>query len=151
MKYLLAMACASVCVSAFAEDVWVNRPSLDIREGKGAAYAVVATVVKGDKLSILAHEEKWLKVSFNGKQGYVYENSISPKEVGHEKMINMDAETKAMSTAAAAKGLDPESLRYAQAHNLSDAALEQMKTMRKQVSGKEFESFTTEGKVGQAK
>jgi len=151
LKTLLTLASASSCASVLAEDVWVNRPSLDIRDGKGAAYPVVVTAKKGDKLSIVAREAKWLKVSFGGKEGYIFENSISPKQVAPEKMSDMSAEAKAMTTDAAAKGLEPEALAYAKSHSLNDAGLNQMKAMRKLVSGKDFEQFTTEGKVGPAR
>lgn len=148
MKYLLALAVASVAMGALAEDVWVNRPSLDIREGKGAAYPVVTTAVKGDKLTILAREEKWLKVSFNAKQGYVFENSISPKEVAKEKMSAMAGGPSALSTDAAAKGLDTKVEQFASSKGMSKAGLEQMIAMKKSITGKDFEQFTAEGKVG---
>jgi uncharacterized protein YgiM (DUF1202 family) len=151
MKRILALACATISFSALAEDVWVNRPALDIREGKGAAYNLVVTAKKGDKLSVVGREGKWVKVNLNGKEGYVFENSLSATQVAPESMSNMSADAKAMTTDAAAKGLEPESLDYAKKHNYSDAGLEQMKKMRKLVTGKDFEQFTSEGKVGPAK
>jgi len=150
-KYLLALACASIGASVLAEEVWVNRPALEIREGKGAAYPVVIAAKKGDKLTVVAREDKWVKVGFNGKEGYVFQNSLSDKQVAPESMSNMDAGAKAMATDAAAKGLEPESLVYAKNHNLSDDGLERMKAMRKLVTGKDFEQFESEGKVGTAK
>lgn len=151
MKKLTVLFTAAICGSAMAEDVWVERHKLDIREGKGAAYGVVVTAGKGDKLTVVERDGKWVKVQFNGKEGYVFEESISAKAVGKPSNVFGDNSAAALSADAAAKGLQPEAEDYRKKHNYSTDAVDKMIAMRKAITGKEFEQFTVEGKVGPAK
>ena len=145
------------CVAAIAaaEEVWVKRPSLPIREGKGAAFATVATARQGDKLSVVGHEGKWLKVQLGDKQGYVYEDSISAREIkagGDDLRAALGGpDTSALAADAAAKGLEPQAVAYAKNKNLSSASLEKMIARRNAVTGQQWIAFTNEGKVGAAR
>ena len=47
----------------------------------GSLTDAVADVKKGTKLTVLAHEGTWLKVSVDGKQGYVSEKVVSTAKV----------------------------------------------------------------------
>jgi hypothetical protein len=140
---------------AAAEEVWVKRPSLNIREGKGAAFATVATARQGDKLSVVGHEGKWLKVQLSDKQGYVYEDSISAREIkggGDDLRAALGVpDTSALAADAAAKGLEPQAVAYANSKNMSSASLEKMIARRNAISGQQWIAFTNEGKVGPAK
>jgi len=55
---LASAAIGLICCGAIAaaEEVWVKRMTLPIREGKGAAYATVATAVKGERVGRLPME-----------------------------------------------------------------------------------------------
>jgi uncharacterized protein YgiM (DUF1202 family) len=145
----IALVCCAAAVAA-AEEVWVKRPSLNIREGKGAAFATVATARQGDKLSVVGHEGKWLKVQLGDKQGYVYEDSISAREIKARAALG-GPDTSALAADAAAKGLEPQAIAYAQNKNLSSAPLEKMIARRNAISGQQWIAFTSEGKVGPGK
>jgi len=154
---LASAAIGLICCGAIAaaEEVWVKRMTLPIREGKGAAYATVATAVKGERLQVVEHDGKWLKVQLGDKQGYVYEDSISPREVkagGDELRAALGgSDTSALAADAAAKGLQPETEAYAKSKNLNPATLETMIARRKSITGEQWTVFATEGKVGPGK
>jgi uncharacterized protein YgiM (DUF1202 family) len=144
------------CGAVAAEEVWVKRMSLPIREGQGAAFATVATAVKGDKLQVVERDGKWLKVQLGDKQGYVYEDSISAREVkaGGDELraaLGGGSETSALAADAAAKGLQPETEAYTKSKNLNSASLEKMIARRKSVTGEQWTAFTADGKVGPGK
>ncbi len=44
---------------------------LNMRKGPGAKHGVVARLAKGSKVTILAHEKKWLKIQSHGKTGFI--------------------------------------------------------------------------------
>jgi uncharacterized protein YraI len=146
----------AVAASAQAEDVFVQQPTVVIRAGKGAAYEEVATVRKGEKLSVMAREGKWLKVKVGAQEGYVFENSISARNTGRggagglSSLMAAGSGTSAASVTAAGKG-GLESEQWARSSNMNTAGLQQMFAMRARVTGQDFEEFTQEGKVGPAK
>jgi hypothetical protein len=143
------LLCAAT--TALAEDVWVNRAQLQIRDGKGAAFAPVATAKKGDKLVVITREGKWLKVQLGDKQGYVYEDAISPRQVsagGDLGSLLGSPESSGLSAAAAAKGLQPGAVTFASTGNLSTAPLQAMIARRNAVTGPEWVAFAQAGNVG---
>lgn len=59
----------------------VNAPSgLRVREGAGTNYNVVTMLNNGQKVEINGREGSWVKISVNGKNGYVHSDYI--KEIG---------------------------------------------------------------------
>ncbi|MGH7177254.1 MAG: SH3 domain-containing protein [Tepidisphaeraceae bacterium] len=149
-RWMVALAVCGVSAWALAEDVWVQRVSLPIRSGKGAAYEAVTEAKKGDKLTVLAHEDKWLKVSLNGKIGYVYESAISTREVAPQgaRIAVGKSGADPLAAEAAGKGLEPDAVIYASAHNMSSSALTSMIAMRNAVTGVQWVAFEKEGNVG---
>ncbi len=154
---------ASVAVAALlagagvasAEEVFVKQTSIVIRAGKGAAYDEVGKAVKGDKLQIIAREGKWLKVKTNSGEGYVFETAVAETKPGDDmsgigKMLGGASGSSTASDAAAGKGFG-ESLDWAKSKRMSPAGLNRMIALRKSVTGKDWEQFTDEGKVGPAK
>jgi uncharacterized protein YraI len=145
----------ALSAAARAEDVFVQQPSVTLRAGKGAVYEEVATVKKGDKLTVLAREGKWLKVSAAGKQGWVFENSVGAKSGGGglsglSNLMGSGAGTGTASETAAGRGLG-ESLTWAKGANMDPRPLDRMIAARKRVSPQQWERFVNEGRVGPAK
>jgi hypothetical protein len=144
--------------SALAEDCYVKQNSVVIRAGKGSAYEEVGTARKGDKLQVLAREGSWLKVKAGGgKEGYVFQTAVSDTNPGGGglgadlgRMFSGASGGNAASSGEAGKGLG-ESLDYARSHGMSPAGLERLIALRKTVTGRDWEAFTAEGKVGPAK
>ena len=91
---------------------WVDRTKADVRAGKASFYDVVDTVLKGQQVTILKTEEKWLNVRTpSGKNGWLFEQALSAKAVepgGSEFLKNVpggDASTSATAASMGAKGL----------------------------------------------
>jgi len=146
--------------AALADDVYVQSEKLDVREGPGLLFDPVDSVTRNTKLSVLEKtDDGWFKVQTpTGKQGFVFEQSVANKQIstaGSDFLSGLigtsDADAKAIGTAAAAKGLEPESQAYAKSKNLSTANLDQVTALNKSVKGKEWMQFCQDGKVGPGK
>jgi uncharacterized protein YgiM (DUF1202 family) len=155
-KMLIAGAAALVALRlgvAIAEDVTVQRETLDVRSGKGAMFGSVAQVHKGDTLTVIDHDGKWLKVSVNGKEGWVFEDALAARKSNAlgdaARALSGDSSASDTSSSAAAKGLD--SFDYAKSKNLNPAGLEAMEQARQRVTPEAWEAFMKEGHVGTAK
>src|SRR5688572_12297263 len=152
---VVIVAALTLSSAALGEEVFVQQPSVVVRAGKGAVYEEVATVKKGDKLTLIAREGKWLRVSVGGKEGYIFENSVGPSKSaaglgGLSSLLSSGAGTGSASDTAAGRGLG-ESLDWARGKNMSPAGLNRMLTIRKGVTPLEWERFVNEGRVGPAK
>jgi hypothetical protein len=151
-----SLAAAGVCFAqaAGAEKVWVKQATLPIRESKSGFSTIVANANKGDELTVLGREDKWVKVQLGDKQGYVFEAMISDKKVGAgPSMGNLMAggdSTSGMTTGEAIKGLDPIAEKYAESKNLSPKLVDAMIDRNRAISEKDREAFQKEGKVGDA-
>ncbi|MCY2954384.1 MAG: SH3 domain-containing protein [Planctomycetota bacterium] len=139
--------------AVLAEDVWVKSESAEIRSGKGAVFPLVAKAEKGAQLTVISREPKgWIKVKVGDKEGYVYENSISPQQVkgGGNLFSAMGAGVEAsnLSAGAAGKGLEPQAEDYAKGKRLDPGPMNWLIAFRKKIVPKEWAAFTAEGKVG---
>jgi Bacterial SH3 domain len=156
LRLLATIAAISVpAVTALAEDVFIKQPTVTVRAGKGAVYDEVATVKKGDRLSVIAREGKWLKVKVGPREGYVFETAVGDRPTGGDsgglsKLMGAGSGTGTASDTAAGRGLG-ESLVWARGNNMDPSGLNKMLAARKRVSPQEWEKFTAEGKVGPAK
>ncbi len=138
-----AVLAGSLAAQAMAETIWINSEAVEIRAGKGAVYPVLVTAHKGDQLTVLAHEGKWLKVNVGGKEGYVFETAVSSTQVGSggNLLSNLGAGGTDMSTASAAKGLEPSAQTYASSKGLDPMPLRQLIDKCKAICPKEWEAF----------
>jgi hypothetical protein len=136
---------------AVAEDLWVQRPFVDVLGGKGSLYPVVVRAEKGAKLTVVAHEGKWVHVQFNGQDGYVMENALSSNEVSGDQFSDLKGNQASGATAASAgKGFTPSE--FASAKGLSEEPLRKLEADVKEVVTPEgLDKFMVIGKVGDAK
>lgn len=146
----------SLASAAWAEDVWTKTNATPVRAGKGALHKEVDSVKQGTKLTVLAREGKWLKVSYdkNGKpvEGYVFEGSISNTRVGGDLAgaLGGRTDTADPSASAAARGLEPQADQYAASKNMDPKVIDRLIELRNSITPEEWEKFTNEGKVGPA-
>ena len=91
---------------------WVDRTKADVRAGKASFHDVVDTVLKGEQVTILKTEDKWMSVQTpRGKTGWLFEqalsaNAVAPaKESGFLKNAGGDASTSATAASTGAKGI----------------------------------------------
>lgn len=161
MKYplrtCLPLVTLLLTTPSFAEDVFVKQSAAVVRAGKGSAYEEVVTVRKGDKLQVVAREGSWLKVRAGGREGYVFQTAVDTAKPAGDlgadlgRMFSGASGGTAASSANAGRGLKDGAVLYARANGMNTAGLDRMLAFRKSVTGRDWESFTTEGKVGPAK
>jgi SH3 domain-containing protein len=155
-RIVLALTMVALSAPVLAEDLFVKQNSVVIRAGKGSAYEEVTTAKKGDKLELISREGSWLKVKSGGREGYVFQAAVTDAKPAGDlgadlgKMFSGASGGNTASSGEAGKGLG-ESLDYARSKGMSPAGLDRMIALRKTVTGKDWEAFTAEGKVGPAK
>lgn len=54
----------------------VTSYALNVRSGASAKFKVIGCVNKGEKLEVLGSTNKWIKISYKGKIGYVYSSYV---------------------------------------------------------------------------
>src|SRR5689334_4958754 len=68
---------------AAAESVYVQSPTVVVREGKARAFKEVETVARGGALAVLERDGRWLRVRApGGGEGWVFEGSVTAKRTG---------------------------------------------------------------------
>ena len=149
------VAAAAVCVAgagiAIAEDVWVDRPVAPIRAGTGSIYPVVVEAKKGDKLTVLERKDKWLHVQLGDKDGWLYDDELSSREVAPEALATADqSQSQGMSTANAGKGFLPAD--YALKKGYTEVPLTTLEAnIAAAISPEGLEKFMADGQIGDAK
>ncbi len=136
---------------ASAEDMWVERAFVEIRGGKGSLYPVVAKAEKGSKLTVLEHQDRWLRVEFNGQEGFVFENALVSHEVNSDAFAGLkDSQSTGASAANAGKGFTPED--FANAKGYSEEPLKKLEAdVKTNVTPQGLADFMSQGKIGDAK
>jgi hypothetical protein len=152
---MIAAAIFGISTAAVAEDATIRYDDAKVRTGKSAGFDTIATLKKGDKVQVLAHEGPWAKVSAGGKQGWIGINSLGDAKgksffAGAGELAAGASGSSSASAAGAGKGAG-ESEQFAQSKNLSRSGLDRMLALRNTINGSEFEKFTTEGNVGPGK
>lgn len=78
MKFAITTAAATavVCTGALAANVTCTS-NVNVRSGPGNSYSVLTVMSKGQTSANLGQSGSWVKVSVNGKTGYVYSKYLS--------------------------------------------------------------------------
>src|SRR5207244_1514407 len=82
MRLRVAVIVVGLVIAAgtgvWAEQVIVQRKQVEILKGKGSMYLPpIKTINRGEQLDVLAHEGRWLRVEYQGVQGYVLEAALT--------------------------------------------------------------------------
>ncbi len=145
-----ALTLAVGASAAFAESLWVQSESVDLRSGKGAVYPTVGTAKKGTELTVVSRDGKWVQVQSGDVSGWVFENALSAQKVSGGGGFGTLGDTAQMGTGAAGRGLNPSADSYVASKNLDKRPLEWLIAFRKSIQPAEWEKFTQEGQVGPA-
>jgi len=101
---LAALLAVSTALAA-RETVFVTVKKTSIRKDRQFYAPTVAAVVFRDQLTVLAREQGWVRVSFNGFEGWVHASATAVKAVS----VTAEAATGGVSqddVAFASKGFD---------------------------------------------
>jgi len=143
-----AAVIAAGVACAFAEDVAVQRRQVDVLSSKGPdGRPPIATLHQGDHLNVVAHEDRWLKVSVNGQDGYVFAPSLENTGGGFDLNLGGGNAPAEKTTSAAGKGWD--NADWARSNNMSTAGVETMLRYHDALLAKKpLPAFMAEGHVG---
>jgi uncharacterized protein YraI len=134
-----------------AEDLWVNRPFVDVLAGTNSLYPVVVRAEKGMKLTVIDRNGKWVHVQVNGQDGYVMETALSSTEVQGEMFSDLKgSQSSGASAASAGKGFTADD--FASAKGFSEEPLKRLEAQVKEVvTPQGLDKFMVIGRVGDAK
>jgi uncharacterized protein YgiM (DUF1202 family) len=146
------LACVIAAVmatpAARAEDVWINTDNVALRTAQSPAAESVANLFKGAKAQQLQKQGNWVQIQVNGKTGWVSAASVSLRPQKPNSGLLGGNSSVEMSSAAAAKGLEPMSMQFGQNQHLSEAGINQMVQIKRSVTPQMLQDFMTQGHVG---
>lgn len=142
---------------AQAETVYyVQNPNANIRSEPSFSGKTVTTLAKGKSLTFISKQGNWIKVKFDGKEGYISAQQVSiqpPLEKQQTAIKDAPEETKptarsrasSYTSAAAARGLTKEELEREGITEVSDFnAVKKMESTK--VTPDEVTKFKATGK-----
>jgi uncharacterized protein YgiM (DUF1202 family) len=130
-----------------ADDVWLKNNAV-VRTDMSPAADKIADVLKGAKVQQLDRQGNWIKISVNGKTGWVAASSISNRPQKADSGLLGGNSLAQSSSAAAAKGLEPMAAQFASNQRLSTAGLSKMEQIKKSVTPKMLNGFMADGHLG---
>jgi len=150
-KSAALLACAVAVLAAAgatrAEDVWLKN-NATVRADQSPAGDKVVDLFKGAKVQQLQRQGSWVQIQVNGKTGWVGADSVSVRPVKADSGLAGGNSSVQMSSAAAAKGLEPMSTQFAQSQHLSEAGVSQMVQIKKSVTPQMLRDFMADGQLG---
>lgn len=132
------------------DTIKVDRPQIDARSEKSALSVVAFSAKQGDTLTVLERgTDGWWKVApaAGGSPGYVRRILLDPTAMklqstgGDIQLLG----SKDANASAAAKGIDPDVLKYAGAKNYDPAGVIRMLDLRDSITSADLTKFKTEG------
>jgi N-acetylmuramoyl-L-alanine amidase len=84
------------------EDYYVSVSALNVRSGAGTNYGVIDVLRQGQKVQASDEQSGWLKISYNGKTGYVAKDFVSKTMVSPAETNTPSQPNTSGSSASAA-------------------------------------------------
>lgn len=152
MKHIVFILLLLLSLPALAGDMYIKSTKCKVLDGPGFGNKVVMVLNKGDVVKVLEEKGPWLKVSVNGKTGWISKllaskdpplNKVTVtegKETEKQKS-NVRKRASGSSTAAAARGLrEDDRARLSDATEENYQALQQVE--KRQVDDKAVDNFS---------
>jgi len=127
-RFVLAAGC-TLFVAAVATGQtatrWVDRSKADVRAGKASFHEVVDTVLKGEQVTVLRTEDRWMNVKTpRGKDGWLFEqalsaNAVAPSSGSSDFLKGAGAGTTATAASTGAKGIYAEQYAKSKGYDFS--------------------------------
>jgi uncharacterized protein YgiM (DUF1202 family) len=143
---------------AWAETVYVQARTAQLRSGKTSLDPVVETLRLGDALEVLRTDGKWLEVkTAAGTTGWIFSNKVSSTQPsGSDNRLALlgksvrRGQASDVTASAGARGLDKASETYAQKAGITQQdhdAVDRMARIR--LSDDDVQTFLKEGRLGE--
>jgi hypothetical protein len=143
---------------AWAETVYVQAKTAQLRAGKTSLDAVVGNVKFGDALEVVGRDGSWVEVKTSGgARGWIFANktSTSKPSGGNDTLARLGqsmrgGDASATTASAGARGLDKASEGYADRAGVSARDREVVDRMTAyQIPDQDVEEFMREGGLGE--
>ena len=83
LTFLLSQSLLTPAIFADTDEVIVNEGLINVREGAGLDYPIIAKVEEGDRFKVLRRTGNWIKIQINDKkEGWVADWLVHPKKDG---------------------------------------------------------------------
>ena len=144
--------------SLWAETVYVQAKTGQLRSGKTSLDAVVANVRYGEALEVVSRDGSWIEVkTAGGGKGWIFANKVATSKPsgGSDTLARLGQSMRgdgasATTASAGARGLDKASEGYANRAGISSHDREAVDRMTAyQISDAEVEEFLREGALGE--
>jgi len=114
---------SSLSLARSGEDkVYSKRRDLPLLESASASSKTAAKAKWNEELSVSKREGRWLKVSGEDGEGWVYSGNVATEKLPEENQNDMPMKASGMTAAAAGRGLSDAADAYAGRHSLSEVA-----------------------------
>jgi uncharacterized protein YgiM (DUF1202 family) len=155
IRSALALLLIVASAPTLAESLYVQSTKAKILDNPSFQGAVVVTAEKGDSVTLIERTDKWVKVSFKDKQGWVSALLVGPKPPADKVTIIKDGDNanekenvrrraSSSASAAAARGLrQDERARANEEGQTNYPALEKVEATK--VDAKEVDEFAKGG------
>jgi len=104
------------------DKVYSKRRDLPLLESASASAKTVAKAKWNEELSVSKREGRWLKVSGENGEGWVYSGNVTAEKLPEENQNDMPMKASGMTAAAAGRGLSDAADAYADRHSLAEVA-----------------------------
>ena len=144
-------ATCSAASATWLDVIAVQSARVSLRSGKDNTYKVVAYALKDEKLEVVtpADNKGWTlfkRTVATAEQGYALKSSLEPplapkSNDGFRNMLSGSSDRSQVTAAAAAKGIEPQTVAYANAKGYRTDGLDQLRRRRDAIDHAEFEQF----------
>ena len=143
---------------AFAETVYVQAKTAQLRAGKTSLDKVTADVRYTDALEVLRRDGSWVEVkTASGQRGWIFANKLSDtKPAGSDGELASlgkafrQKEASTVTASAGSRGLDTVSEGYAKQAGITKDVQDSVDRMAAyRVSDQEIEEFLRKGRLGE--
>ena len=84
--------------------------NLNLRKGAGTNYAIIKTLSKGQKLTILSRNDLWLKVKVGNQEGWVHSDWVEIKTIANATTNTSNTPSTSQTEVFPKKGITTENL-----------------------------------------
>lgn len=77
-----------------AKKEYITTEYLNVRSGAGTNFEKLGLLKKGEKISVISEENGWCKISYNGKDGYVFAEYLKEVKTEAESQTETEAESE---------------------------------------------------------
>lgn len=149
--FLLGLACLPVWSGNEENQVFSKRRDLPLLESASPSAKAVAKAAWNEPLKVLEKQNRWIKVSGQDGEGWVYGGNVSTEKLPEENRNNVAIKSSEMSAGAAGRGLSDGASAYASRHSLKEVAeqIEWAEKLNASITAEAARNYLKEHQLGE--